>query len=69
MTRWMRANFQPGIPLDSRKTRITAGEEHAALARRAAAEGMVLLKNETGLLPIPAGTSVAIFGKAQIDYV
>lgn len=30
---------------------------------------MVLLKNEGGVLPFPAGTRTAIFGKGQIDYV
>lgn len=69
MTRWMRANYQPGTPLDGTKERITAGPAHAALARRAATEGMVLLKNKDGLLPIPTGTPIAVFGKAQIDYV
>ena len=35
---------------------------HAAVSRRAAAEGMVLLKNEGGLLPISAGSRIALFG-------
>ena len=30
---------------------------------------MVLLKNETGLLPLAEGTRVALFGKGTIDYV
>ncbi len=33
-----------------------------ALARRAAAEGAVLLRNENATLPLPAGTSVALIG-------
>ena len=36
---------------------------HHALARRAAAEGMVLLKNEEGLLPIRKEQSVCVIGE------
>ncbi|WP_295815712.1 glycoside hydrolase family 3 C-terminal domain-containing protein [uncultured Deinococcus sp.] len=36
--------------------------ETRALIRRAGAEGMVLLKNAGGLLPLPAGASVAVVG-------
>ena len=39
------------------------------LAREVAAEGMVLMENRNEVLPIPKGTTVAMFGRAQIDYV
>ena len=35
---------------------------HRETARRAAAEGMVLLKNEQHLLPLPAGEAIALYG-------
>ena len=36
--------------------------EHRKVARRAAAEGIVLLKNEDNLLPLKAGSTVALYG-------
>ena len=69
MERWARAKFQPVLPLGKNGTRITASEEHITLSKDAAKEGMVLLKNENGVLPLAKGTKVALFGKATIDYV
>ena len=68
MQKWIRARYLPGIPLGKDGRRVTAGKEHIALSRRAAGEGMVLLKNE-GVLPLRQGCRVALFGKASADYV
>ncbi len=38
------------------------------LARRAGAEGCVLLKNDRGALPLPRGGSVALFGRFGYEY-
>ena len=67
--KWQRPRYMPCFPLGDRQSRITECEKHIQLSRRAAADGAVLLKNNNDLLPFAKGTKVAIFGKAQIDYV
>lgn len=42
--------------------------EYAAKAREAAAEGIVMLKNDDHLLPLSKGMKVAIFGRSQFHY-
>ncbi len=42
-------------------------ESRLLLAKELAAEGIVLLKNDNSLLPLKPGTSVAVFGRAQLD--
>lgn len=41
---------------------------YASLARQAAAEGCVLLKNDHHALPLKKGERVSIFGRIQFDY-
>ena len=56
-------------PLGENRQYVTACQEHVDLSREAACEGMVLLKNENKVLPFGKGTKLAVFGKAQADYV
>lgn len=69
MQKWVRALYQPVLPLGKDGRRITASEEHIRLSKEAAKEGMVLLKNENSILPLARGSKVALFGKASFDYV
>ena len=69
MRKWTRANYMPNKALYEHKGHVTASPEHLALSREAACEGMILLKNDTDLLPFSPGQKVAVFGKALFDYV
>lgn len=69
MKKWARANYMPNRPLYEGKPHVTSGQTHLDIAKKAAMEGMVLLKNQTGLLPFSPGQKVAIFGKGLFDYV
>lgn len=69
MTKWNRFLHQPMIPLGKDKSLVTGSRTHIALSRKAASEGMVLLKNDGQLLPLKTGSRVALLGKATADYV
>lgn len=43
-------------------------KQYAALARRAAAEGCVLLENKNNTLPLADGETCAVFGRTQFEY-
>lgn len=68
MEKWIRARYQPNLPLNGSQ-RVTASPEHIALSRRTAQEGAVLLKNNGNLLPLAPDARVALFGKGSFDYV
>ena len=42
---------------------------HAEVARKAAGEAMVLLRNEDGTLPVAPGKKVALYGISALDFV
>ena len=52
MDKWVRERFLPNLPLGEGGTRVTASKEHIRISREAAMEGMVLLKNDGGVLPL-----------------
>ncbi len=68
MEKWTRVMYQPNLPLREGE-HVTASKEHIALSKEAAKEGMVLLKNDKNLLPLRAGSRIALFGKGSFDYV
>ena len=44
-------------------------EAHAAVARKAAAESIILLKNEDNTLPLEGNEKVALYGITSVDFV
>ncbi|MDY3919019.1 MAG: glycoside hydrolase family 3 C-terminal domain-containing protein [Candidatus Limivivens sp.] len=69
MEKWTRVLYQPNLPLGENGEKLTGSQKHIELSKEAAKEGMVLLKNNGGLLPLGKGTKAALFGKATFDYV
>ena len=68
MENYARFRYQPCLPLGKDGRRVTASKEHIALSKKAATEGIVLLKND-GTLPLSSTNTVALFGKATIEYI
>ena len=69
MEKYARFRYQPCIPLGEDGRCVTASVKHTQLSRKAATEGIVLLKNIGNALPLRRGESVALFGKAPIEYI
>ena len=67
--KWQRIQYMPGFGCGEDGQRITGCTQHIALSRKAAAEGIVLLKNDKEILPFRKGDKIALFGKGQADYV
>ena len=69
MQKYARFRYQPCKPLGDDGRCVTASKKHTELSRKAATEGMVLLKNENNALPLIKGEKIALFGKATIEYI
>lgn len=70
--KWFRHKYQPCLPLGDDGTRISCSKEHIELSRSIAREGIILLKNETGLLPVNAksvNNKLVLIGKASEEYI
>ena len=67
--KWLRHMYQPCKGLGRDGGRVSGSPEHIALSRRAAGEGIVLLKNENQVLPLTAGKKVVLLGKAGEEYI
>ena len=52
MEKYARFKYMPCLPLGEDGRRITASKKHTDLSRKAATEGMVLLKNDNKTLPL-----------------
>lgn len=68
MEKWARINYHPVLPLGENNSLVTGCKEHIELSRKAAEEGIVLLKNNKKTLPLKKGEKIAIFGVAQLNY-
>ncbi len=60
--------FQPVLPLGKNRTFVTGCKAHWDIARQAAAEGTVLLKND-GTLPLAVGTRICLFGRGAGNFL
>ncbi len=67
--KWLRHKYQPVKPLGPDGRRASGSAEHIALSRRAAGEGIVLLKNEKQALPLMKGQKIVLLGKASEEYI
>ena len=68
MERFARFLYHPAVPLGKNRTFITGCKAHRTLAREAATEGTVLLKND-GTLPLQQGAKVCLFGRGAGNFI
>lgn len=66
--KWARYKYNLTNNIGENGSRITGCDEHIALSRKVASEGMVLLENN-GFLPLKPNTKVSLFGVGSLDYI
>ena len=69
MERWQRFKYYPNRALGKNNKLLTGSYNHAQISKKVASEGIVLLKNNNNLLPLNKNMTIALFGKASVDYV
>lgn len=69
MKKWNRINNLPVIPLGENGKILTGCESQRKISKAAATEGVVLLKNSDGFLPLNKNNRVALVGKGCAGYV
>ncbi len=70
--KWFRHKYQPCLPLGEDGARISCSKAHIELSRKIAREGIVLLKNDSGFLPInkkSQDNKIVLLGKASEEYI
>lgn len=60
--------YQPVLPLGKNGKMVTCSKEHRAVAKDAAVEGTVLLKND-GTLPLATGAKIVLFGTGAGEFL
>ena len=68
MIKHARFLYQPVMPLGKNRTFVTGCKAHREIAKQAAAEGTVLLKND-GTLPLKQGAKICLFGRGAGDFI
>lgn len=69
MDKFVRFRYMPCKPLGEDGRCVTASDKHIALSREASSEGVVMVKNINKTLPLDKNTKLALFGKANIEYI
>jgi len=69
MRKYARYMYPGCRPLGKKGTVITGCNEHIELSRKAAGEGMVLLKNNNQTLPLKKGSNIVLFGQSSVNYI